>query len=223
MGVVVPESDVAPEIIESVRRWATVLRCTEPGSAEAESALFSFAREIQADRERIRQVADARFTTLYRFCPVGVVLVDPRGLVIAANPAFSRLVRAKDVRLFLGQPVADLAGNDHSRNVLSGATAQADGSEEQIEIAAAGDVVRVVMATFAALPGADGHRVVILEDVHELRMLQRTFQYQTLHDPLTGLPNGSHVRSKVEAMLADAPTGRSRCCCSTSTVQGGSA
>lgn len=149
------------------------------------------------------ELAEERFAAFYHYCPIGVVLADPAGVIGAVNPAFARLADIKDEHGLVGAHVEGLGAADRDRNVLRRTLAQladADLLQEQIEIESAGP--RLVRLTATTLPGDSArYPILMFEDVHELHQLQETFQHQGLHDPLTGLPNGAHFRSKLEVML----------------------
>ena len=58
------------------------------------------------------------------------------------------------------------------------------------------------------LRGPDGqpkHFVTMVEDISELHLLQERFQYQALHDAMTGLANRQFFRTRLEAALGSLP------------------
>jgi diguanylate cyclase (GGDEF)-like protein/PAS domain S-box-containing protein len=196
---------VAPELVDSIRQWVTALRSTDADSAEAESMVRQFAGELHSERERARQDANDRFAVFYHYCPTSVVLADSAGVIVGVNPAFRQLVGIGDEQRLVGTPLTSVGAGDNDRNVLRLAVAEAAGTarvEEQIEINSAGGRTRLVRLTASTLPGDTAYVLVLFDDVHEVRLLQETLQHQGLHDPLTGLPNGAHLRSKLEVMLA---------------------
>ncbi|TDV57640.1 diguanylate cyclase domain-containing protein [Actinophytocola oryzae] len=196
---------MAPQLVDSVRRWAAALRDTDAGSPEAESVIHGISVEIDAGRERSRRDADDRFAAFYHHCPVAVVLVGTAGLVAAVNPAFLELADV-DERDVTGTHAEALGAGDRDRAVLRNTLTQVTPErrvQEQVRINAAGNQARPVRLTAAALPGTDAtYPILMFEDLYELNQLRETFQYQGLHDPLTGLPNGTHLRSRLEAMLS---------------------
>ncbi|WP_290062278.1 diguanylate cyclase domain-containing protein [Amycolatopsis solani] len=148
--------------------------------------------------------ADERFAVLYRHCPAGVVLADPDGVIGAANPAFLRLAKAGSEDDLVGTRVSDLGAGDRDRSTLVRAILSGDDVQDQIEIRSRPDGARSVRLTVTTVPGDHGrYPILLFEDVHELRQLQETFHHQALHDPLTGLPNAAHFRSRLEALCAE--------------------
>ncbi len=81
---------MAPDLVDAARRLATAM--AGAGATDREAMAVGFAREVLASRG-----AEARFAAFYEHCPSGVVLVDPEGVVGAANPAFLRLAHAGSV------------------------------------------------------------------------------------------------------------------------------
>ncbi|WP_181777453.1 diguanylate cyclase domain-containing protein [Amycolatopsis pittospori] len=178
-----PEPEVAPEPAESARRSAAAL-----------------------------EEAEERFALFYEHCPLGVVLADADRVIGAVNPAFLRLTGASSEDDVIGVRVDELGDGYRNRSVL-GRTL--DGLEpggkvvEQLAIGAADEDVRFVRLTATTLSrDSRRHTILMFEDVHELRRLQETFQHQALHDPLTGLPNGVHFRTRLETLLAARERGR---------------
>ncbi|PRY45092.1 diguanylate cyclase domain-containing protein [Umezawaea tangerina] len=191
-----PEPEVAPDLLEFARRWAAALRGS--GGAELETMVVRLAKEI--GEQTVRGVDD-RFTALYRDCPTAVVLTDPAGVVTAVNPAFLRLAGQADEGGVLGRHVSGVGAAEGDRAGLREALDELSAGSpvlDDIEIGGADDTTRRVRMSVTRLP--DGAPVFMFEDMHELRLLQETFEYQSLHDSVTGLPNAAHFRSKLEAM-----------------------
>ncbi len=144
-----------------------------------------------------------RFAQFYEHCPVGVVLTDADRVIGAANPAFLRIARASREDAVVGVRAEDLGAGERDRSVLRRALDELESGGkvvDQLAIGTEDDEARFVRLTASTL---SGDPILMFEDVHELRQLQETFQHQVLHDPLTGLPNGVHFRSKLEALLAE--------------------
>ncbi|MFC5291085.1 diguanylate cyclase domain-containing protein [Actinokineospora guangxiensis] len=131
--------------------------------------------------------------------PIGVLLVDGDGLVVAANPAFGRMLDGVDA---VGRHVAALGARDRDQRALRGAVGKAV-TVENLELGAARRAARLTTA-----PGGERGTTFMVEDVHELQELRTTFQHQALHDPMTGLPNSAHFRSKLESIVANRRSGR---------------
>ncbi|WP_326946323.1 diguanylate cyclase domain-containing protein [Amycolatopsis sp. NBC_01307] len=196
------EPEVAPDLVDAARRLATAM--AGAGAADREAMAVGFAREVLASRG-----AEARFAAFYEHCPSGVVLVDPEGVVGAANPAFLRLAHAAGEAGLVGTRAEDLGATMRDRSALRAALESGDRVLDRLAIHSRPEASRVVRLTVKTLPGErDQYPILMFEDTHELRQLQETIQHQSLHDPLTGLPNNAHFRSKLEGMLADHGQGR---------------
>ncbi|MFD4636147.1 diguanylate cyclase domain-containing protein [Lentzea sp. NPDC058436] len=155
-------------------------------------------------------VEPARFEASFEACPTAAVITDPAGVVITANPAFEALA-GQGTGSVVGTRLHDVAATDASRRVLDDVLTRLHGRpgkivHEEAEIAPADATGRPVRLSAIALPEA-GKRLFYFEDLQELWQLQRAFHHQTLHDPLTGLPNDAYFRSNLETAVATAGDG----------------
>ncbi|MFG1641774.1 diguanylate cyclase domain-containing protein [Amycolatopsis sp. NPDC049252] len=196
------EPEVAPDLVDAARRLAVAV--AEGTAADRESMVVEFARKVLASRG-----GEARFATFYEKCPSGVVLVDPKGVIGAANPAFLKLARIGAEDELLGTRAEELGATARDRSALAAALEAGDRVLDRLAIRSRPDASRLVRLTATTLPGERSrYPILMFEDTHDLRQLQETIQHQSLHDPLTGLPNNAHFRSKLEGMLADRDQGR---------------
>ncbi|MGH3468305.1 MAG: PAS domain S-box protein, partial [Thermocrispum sp.] len=198
---------VSPEVIDSVRRWALGLRDADTGSVDFDDQIQRIAREVQAARDESSRSADHRFAAFYRYCPTGALLTGADGVIAAVNPAFLRLVGTGKDAEYVGAEVVDLGATEHDkvrlRAVLAAVGTATKAHLATLEVRSAGEDARLVQVTASALSGDEtGPLILMFQDVHEVRELQVTLWHQGLHDPLTGLPNDAHLRSKLETMLA---------------------
>ncbi|WNV86966.1 diguanylate cyclase domain-containing protein [Umezawaea sp. Da 62-37] len=197
---------MAPDLLEFARRWAATLRGVDAGGAELETMVVRLARELRRTGESAVRHADERFAAFYRTCPTAVVLTDPTGAIAAANPSFLRLVGLPDEKVLIGDHISGIGAAEGDRTALREALddlGDAAGNPvlDDIEIGGADDTTRRVRMSVTTLPDEGAaHPIFMFEDMHELRLLQETFEYQSLHDSVTGLPNAAHFRSKLEAM-----------------------
>lgn len=193
-----PKPEVAPDFRATARRWLTAVE--QAGGTDREALIAELADDLrrQADHH-----AEGRFDAIYQRCPAGVVLADPDGVISAANPALLRLARVRNENDLIGTRAEDLGADERDRSALRAAVEAGDGSLDRIAIRSGSAPARFVQVTITTMPGGNArHPILMIEDKHELQQLQETFQHQGLHDPLTGLPNGVHFRSKLETMLA---------------------
>lgn len=128
---------------------------------------------------------------------VGVVLLDARGAIVDANPAFTTLVqRTRD--WLAGRELAELV--DPTERARRPAPARATVERRLVR---ADGVVLTTLITQHGVTAADGAALTVLNVVDvsararaELRRTRRT-----LHDPLTGLPTRALFLDRVEQTL----------------------
>jgi diguanylate cyclase (GGDEF)-like protein/PAS domain S-box-containing protein len=163
--------------------------------------------------EALRE-AHERFRSAFENAPIGMIMADPDGCILRANPASGRI---------LGRHEADLRGthledfthpDDRERSksemsrLLSGAT---DGYRiEKRYRHADGHVVwtSVNVSCVRADDGTPLYFIGQIEDVTESRALREQLAYAAIHDPLTTLPNRELFMDRLEVALRRA--GRSR-------------
>ncbi|GAB2906557.1 hypothetical protein GCM10027047_00940 [Rhodococcus aerolatus] len=135
------------------------------------------------------------YTAAFADAPVGMALTDLDGVLLAVNPALSRL---------LGVAPADLAGSTlfdvtHPDDLCAASAAcsllregPATSAVVPVRLRGAGAAwvpVRVSTATIRATAGHAAHLVMHVEDETAHHALAEQLRLASLHDPLTRLPN----------------------------------
>lgn len=214
----VPEPGDAPGLSQVAARWAAEIASAAGSaapSAELERAVAAAVREgAEAGAAQCRTRHDSaveRFAALYSSAPCGVVLADPDGVVLDANPAVLELL---DTTLddLAGLPLTGLGTGE--RDVTALRTALTDLAEdgrtrkrEQVHLGPAEHGAALTNVTVTALPNGDGerpHPVLLTENINELQLLREALRRQNTHDQLTGLPNARSYETTLEAWL-DSP------------------
>ncbi len=161
---------------------------------EGRPAIMIVVRDITAryEGEQAAWAAEQRFAAAFHEAPIAMLLIDPVGVVLDANPALGELV-AYDQRALLGRQSLRLVhreDRDKVRAVLRAVAEKGevlDPSEWRLERPDGQEVW--VQASVAPLPGEPKMLVVHLIDVTERRATEARLAHRALHDPLTGLPN----------------------------------
>ncbi|MEV0086149.1 EAL domain-containing protein [Saccharopolyspora sp. NPDC050642] len=166
--------------------------------------------KLKADRELA--ASEARFGEVFTTTPIGVAICDLEGKFVQVNPAFENTLgyQAHDLA---AMTIHDLFHPDDAeylaaayRELAEGGSSKRLGDRKRLQHAT-GEEAWVYLAV-SVLRGADGaprHFVTMVEDITELHLLQDRFQYQALHDALTGLPNRQFFHTRLETALANLP------------------
>ncbi|GAA0521111.1 signal transduction protein [Saccharopolyspora subtropica] len=166
--------------------------------------------KLKADRELA--ASEARFGEVFTTTPIGVAICDLTGKFVQVNPAWEATLGYHSQHL-ASMTIHDLFHPDDAEYLTSAYAELAEGgsaqrlSERKRLLRANGEEAWAYLAV-SVLRGSDGapcNFVTMVEDITELHMLQERFQYQALHDALTGLPNRQFFHTRLEAAIAQLP------------------
>jgi two-component system, OmpR family, phosphate regulon sensor histidine kinase PhoR len=148
---------------------------------------------ISAERNRLSAILET--------VADGLVIVDPAGRVLLLNPGAERLLRARWEQA-VGQPFIEVSRDYELDELL----ARADRQPRLIEL---GLPRRQVRALAATIPGTDGQRLLLLQDVTTLRRLEsvrRDFVANVSHELRTPLAAMSAVVETLEDGALEDPS-----------------
>lgn len=162
--------------------------------------------------EQARRVSEARFRELCATIPVGVALCDLTGRFIEINAALANSLDSGKTEL-AGKSIHDLFHPDDAEYLARAYAelAEADGPQRLRErrrlIKASGEQAwaNLSVSVLRDVDGSPASFLTVVQDVSELHLLQQRFQYQGLHDALTGLPNRQFFVTRLEAVLSNLP------------------
>ncbi len=161
---------------------------------EGSSAVMIVVRDITARHhsEQAMWAAEQRFAAAFHEAPIAMLLIDPVGVVLDANPALGQLVN-DDEHALVGRQSLRLVHRDDREAVreLLRSVAETDDAGPPLEWRIereSGDQIWV-QGSVAPLPGEPKMLVVHLIDITERRANEARLAHRALHDPLTGLPN----------------------------------
>ncbi|RKT53218.1 bifunctional diguanylate cyclase/phosphodiesterase [Saccharothrix australiensis] len=176
---------------------------------EVKWALLAAKRRV----ERVLRVSEARFRELFTTSGFGIAITDLQGVCVEANEALGEMLGTPHERL-TGRRLTELFHPADAEALSAGYRAAAAGRldrfrEQRRLVRADGEPVWVHLAV-SLLRDADGgpaYHVTMAEDVTELHLLQKSLDFQLLHDSLTGLSNRQHFVTRLEAMHGSARDG----------------
>jgi diguanylate cyclase (GGDEF)-like protein/PAS domain S-box-containing protein len=159
------------------------------------------------DVERVLHLTEARFREVFATSALGIAITELDGTCVEANAALAEIL-GRDQSELTGRPLHELFHPRDAEHLQAAYRDLAAGNIDQVRerrrlVGEEGEVAWVHLAA-SLLHDADGrpaYHVTMVEDVTELHLLQDKLGHQTLHDPLTGLPNGQYLVSQLEKVL----------------------
>jgi diguanylate cyclase (GGDEF)-like protein/PAS domain S-box-containing protein len=144
------------------------------------------------ESEQAMWAAEQRFAAAFHEAPIAMLLIDPAGTVIDANPALGDLV-AEDPHGIVGRQSLRLVHPDDRDDVrrLLRSVAERDRVSPPMEwrLEQLDGTIIWVQGSVAPLPGEPKMLVLHLIDITDRRITEARLAHRALHDPLTGLPN----------------------------------
>jgi diguanylate cyclase (GGDEF)-like protein/PAS domain S-box-containing protein len=140
-----------------------------------------------------RRRAEARLRKMVEATAAPLLLVDPGGTIVFANPAAAAL---------FGRPAAALQGSPLGLPLGSPAI---DGRPAEVQIPQPDGARRAAEMQFAAAE-LEGREVLVvsLHDLTERKRYESRIEHLASHDALTGLPNRALLRDRVEQAIVHA-------------------
>lgn len=134
----------------------------------------------------------------FEAAPLPMVVHEPDGTIVAANPAFGALIDAPADALRASNWVE--FGDEEPIAV------PAPGAPLELVLGAADNTVRTVRCHTQVIhtPGRPLHLTHVVDHTEQTRA-ESQLRHQALHDPLTGLGNGYGLRARIDELLGDEP------------------
>ncbi len=170
-------------------------------------------REQEAIRVAVldaHRTSEARFRAVFRSAPLGIGIADSEGRILEVNEPLARML-GRDVHNVRGLEIRSLQLPTDSADyweqyeaLLAGRRRQMTGEKQFIGLD--GEEIWARMRA-SSIIGDDGKPVLMIalfEDVTERRRMTERLRHQAMHDPLTGLPNRTHLLEELRAILDSA-------------------
>jgi diguanylate cyclase (GGDEF)-like protein/PAS domain S-box-containing protein len=174
-------------------RLAVVRRAVAVGAALVGSAAPSVGPDL---------------ASAFHAAPLGIVVCEPGGRVVHANPAVGALL-GRQREALVGTTLFALTHEDDLPGAVSACRELSAGRTELATLECRllrpdGEVRWAVVTTSLVrdAAGAPAHLVMHLQDVTQRRVLEAELVHRTLHDPLTGLPNRTLFADRLEQTIA---------------------
>ena len=173
---------------------------------EGRPAIMVVVRDVTArhESEAAMWAAEQRFAAAFHEAPIAMLLIDPIGVVLDANPALGELV-GDDPRALVGRQSLRLVHRDDRDAVrtLLRSVAEKDQvfAPQEWRVERTDGKLVWVEGSVAPLPGEPKTLVVHLMDVTERKANLEQLAHRALHDPLTGLPNRTLLTDRLTQAL----------------------
>jgi diguanylate cyclase (GGDEF)-like protein/PAS domain S-box-containing protein len=180
---------------------------------DSDSAPAHELERSPASWERDLGIGADRLWDLFEGIPVGVAICDLGGRLLVVNPALASMLDLNTADL-TGTSIYDLFVEEDAHHLAAGCAeliAMAGTlrlrERRRLVCASSGEEIwsTVCMSLMRDSAGEPGYLLSTIQDISELQLLQERFQYQALHDVMTGLPNRQFFRTRLEAVLTSLP------------------
>jgi PAS domain S-box-containing protein len=179
------------------------------------SAAISHAGELEARRDQV--AALTRFRTIFDGASIGIVRVDPEGHTLEGNPAMERMLgySADELAAMTFKEITHPDDVDHNLD-LFGQLMAGERESYQIEkryFRKDGELiwVEVTAVLERTEDGRPRSAISMIENIterklaeEELRRQSAINEHQALHDGLTGLPNRTLLRDRIQQAILTA-------------------
>jgi diguanylate cyclase (GGDEF)-like protein/PAS domain S-box-containing protein len=150
-------------------------------------------KRVEERRHRIVHKRDERYRVLVQTAPDGMLLASLDGTILLANEAAARFCGRQHAEDLCGRPMVDLVHPDDQtrlRNTIDNALQTGRFATVECRLRGAPHpVAEFAVSVSMDERGEPAGLVSVVRDVSRYKQREAELEVQTLHDPLTGLPN----------------------------------
>jgi diguanylate cyclase (GGDEF)-like protein/PAS domain S-box-containing protein len=151
--------------------------------------------------------SEERYRLLFERNLAGVYRATLRGRLLECNDAFAHILGYASRAEVLAHPLPDLFVARAERDALVAQLREAGAlSNVEVRLRRRDGRTAWVLENETLLPGRDGEELVegTLIDITDRKQFEQRIEFHAYHDPLTGLPNRTSLKERLETLLAQA-------------------
>jgi diguanylate cyclase (GGDEF)-like protein/PAS domain S-box-containing protein len=207
----------APPGVDVTGRVAQLVGSMAAGYADAlrersldeQDAIYRVGSRARRQAEQALAASEAKFRAVFTEAAIGIAIGDLESNITDANPALQQMfgyTREEFTRLNVSAMVhpedaaclrniyVDLIRGERDHVRMEKRFYRSNGAEIWADL---------TMSLVRDETGAPAYQVALLNDVSERRRLQAKLEYQTYHDPLTGLANRAMFTERLGRVFAE--------------------